>query len=165
MKKRILALLVIALVLAACTPGNGGAEVVRIETLAYDQELAYIALSKNDVSGYNRWIPFYFVVQVAEGCSVDEVEDALSRHVREIRLFAKGGELVFSTEELIWSAFQLPGGVSNLSLVVIPECGALKCDGTVTLERLALLIDEKTVEFPISDYIIEEKETSSEKLA
>lgn len=31
--------------------------------LLLDQENSYIALSNNDATGFNRWVPFYFFLQ------------------------------------------------------------------------------------------------------
>lgn len=139
---------------------NKKAVIVDIDSLNIDQELTYISLSKNDSSGYNRWLPFYFVVQGNENCTERELEEELSQRIKKINLLSENNKIIFSTSELIWSAYKLPGGVFNLSLVLIPKCGELGNIGLINVNSLELVInDNRTLLYSLEKYEIEERET------
>ena len=174
MKKIFFLLLILLLILSACTSAdmsiheessefNKEKSIIDLDSLTIDQDSTYISLSKNDVSGYNRWVPFYFVLQGNDSCSESAVEEELGEKIKSIILLSEDNKTIFSTSELIWSAFKLPGGTFNLSLVVVPECGNLGNAEIVTVNSLELLVEgNKTISYSLNSYVIEERDTLSD---
>ena len=56
-------------------------DISELTNLKLDQGNAYISISSNDVSGYNRWLPFYFQVEGNNNLSERDVEAALKEKI------------------------------------------------------------------------------------
>ena len=75
--------------------------------LQIDQGDTFIAISRNDTDGYNRWIPFYFHLQTESDDGVEAVEALLNETITGATLYSSNGSKLYTTEELVWSVFRL----------------------------------------------------------
>ena len=113
-------------------------DISELTNLKLDQGNAYISISSNDVSGYNRWLPFYFRVEGNDNLSEREVEEILKEKTSSISLFSMKNEKLYETEKMIWSACQIDDNVYNLTLVIIPEIGGIDIGESVQINKIVL---------------------------
>lgn len=138
-------------------------DISELTNLKLDQGNAYISISSNDVSGYNRWLPFYFQVEGNNNLSERDVEAALKEKISSISLFSIKDEELYETEKLIWSACKIDDNVYNLTLVLIPEIESIDIDGIVQISKIILISkDNIKHEYILDCYLVEEKETIPE---
>ena len=52
-------------------------------------------MSKNDIDGYNRWLPFYFTFSEKSNTDASQVETILSEKIKNAILYADG-KVIFS---------------------------------------------------------------------
>lgn len=131
---------------------------ISTDELVLDQNEAYIAISKNDMDGYNRWLPFYFAFSMAEDLNAESVEKLLDSKIDQAVLYTQGGEL-YHTEQLIWSASKQDKGKYNLTLVLIPELDSLMLDGVTNVTNITLVSGIKKNSYDLPAYLVEEKPT------
>mgnify|MGYP001155393619 CR=1 FL=1 len=108
-----------------------------ISNLKIDQQNAYIALSANDMEGYNRWVPFYFSFSEKSDTKATEIENLLNKKITSVTLYSDDKN-IYQTKQLIWSAFKLGDGKYNLTLVLVPELTEFKFDGIQTITHIEL---------------------------
>lgn len=138
-------------------------EISELTNLKLDQGNAYISISSNDVSGYNRWLPFYFRVEGNDNLSEREVEEILKEKTSSISLFSMKNEKLYETEKMIWSACQIDDNVYNLTLVIIPEIGGIDIGESVQINKIVLTSESNIDnEYILDCYLVEEKETIPE---
>ena len=131
------------------------------EHLTLDQEIAYISISKNDISGYNRWLPFYFTFSSEDDLTEKQVEKVLNDNIKKATLNAENGE-VYSTQQLIWSAYKLENNQYNLTLVLIPELNTLVSDEPINIKYINLYDSKDSYTYSLASYLVESKETIAE---
>lgn len=131
------------------------------EHLTLDQEIAYISISKNDISGYNRWLPFYFTFSSEDDLTEKQVEKVLNDNIKKATLNTENGE-VYSTQQLIWSAYKLENNQYNLTLVLIPELNTLVSDEPINIKYINLYDSKDSYTYSLASYLVESKETIAE---
>ena len=131
------------------------------EHLTLDQEIAYISISKNDIDGYNRWLPFYFTISSEDDLTEKQVEKVLNDNIKKATLNTENGE-VYSTQQLIWSAYKLENNQYNLTLVLIPELNTLVSDEPINIKYINLYDSKDSYTYSLASYLVESKETIAE---
>lgn len=126
--------------------------------LNLDQKEAFISLSKNDISGYNRWVPFYFNLTTKEDLSEEKVEALLNEKILKASLSTNDG-VFYQTDQLIFSVGKSDENFYHLTLVVIPEVGELSFDGGETITQIELSSSDNSYKYELPSYLIEERET------
>lgn len=131
--------------------------------LTLDQANAYIAISKNDDTGYNRWLPFYFKFDPGVDINDEDVERSLGRTFSSAAVYA-GGQVVYRTTNLVWSSALSGGTVHNLTLVLNPTLQELPFNGTLELESIELITKEDTKRYEMQQYLVEQHDTIADDL-
>ena len=127
--------------------------------LKLDQQNAYISLSRNNVEGYNRWIPFYFSYYEEVDMDSSEVEEVLNENVKYANLYA-GSEVIYSTERLVWSSCEVTNGNYNLTLVLIPELKEFMFKGIKVITHIELVSSTNEFQkYKLPNYIVEQRMT------
>lgn len=129
-------------------------------SLTLNQGEAYISISKNDIEGYNRWLPFYFSLSSKRNLTVEEVEKELSEEIDKAVLYTTNGEL-YSTDQLIWSAYEVAEKTYNLTLVLVPELDSLNSNGAINVESIVLVSSDWEKSYNLPEYIVDERNTIS----
>lgn len=132
-----------------------------ISNIILDQGNAYISISKNDIEGYNRWVPFYFQLTTDKDFTIEEVESLLKEKIIQATL-SIGEEEFYETKQLIWSAYKIGENTYNLTLVLIPDIGEFPIKGVQTIDTITLSSKEKKQEYSLPSYLIEERDTITE---
>lgn len=132
--------------------------------LQIDQGDTFIAISSNDTDGYNRWIPFYFHLQTESDDGIEAVEAFLNETFTEATLYSNSGDSLFTTEELIWSAFRLDTNSYNLTLVIVPDLQDFVIDELIQINKIALSFNNEAVEYMLPNYTIEARDTIKDDL-
>lgn len=167
MKKSITILLLITLtILFGCSKSSVVNEIIpndeKFVKLSLDQNETFIALSSNDASGYNRWVPFYFTLQTDIDYDAEEVEGYLKENITELTLYDDKDVAVLTTDELIWSPYKLEEFKYNLSLVIQAELDITIFNEITKINKVALDINGEKVDYVLENYLIEARETISE---
>lgn len=130
--------------------------------LTLDQGNAYISISKNDMSGYNRWLPFYFKISCDAELTEAEVEEFLNENVLNASLYSGEDQRLYVTEQLVWSACKIDDRIFNLTLVLIPELNSFNINGVTQIDKIVLASEKSFCEYKLSSYLVEQRETISE---
>lgn len=130
--------------------------------LKLDQGNAFISISKNNIDGYNRWIPFYFYLETDTDLEPEEAETLLNENIAQATLYSDKQNELFTTTQLIWSAYKLDAGSYNLTLVLIPELDQLDMEGVQQIDKIILRSDKSNCEYDLSNYLIEARDTIPE---
>ncbi|NMM92846.1 hypothetical protein [Bifidobacterium oedipodis] len=134
------------------------------QTLELDQNDAYVSLSKNDDSGYNRWIPFYFKSHFSNQLSESDIENELKNNIKEAKLYSKA-DMIYKTAELVWTVVKVAGEEQNLTLVLLPKVDECVFDNETRITRIEFIcLDDKVLNYDFSQYILDQKETVDEKV-
>lgn len=147
---------------ASAIEAKAAVSAFQFDALTLDQGNAFIAISQNDVSGYNRWIPFYFHLSVDRAMSTQDVENDLKKHIQTASLVFENAQGVFQSDELIWSAAEAGEGEYNLTLVLIPEVGELPLEGVERIKTIRLSGEDGERSYDLANYAIEERLTVPE---
>lgn len=134
----------------------------RFDALTLDQGNAFIAISQNDGSGYNRWVPFYFHLSMDQAMSTEDVESYLKKYIQTASLDFGNTQGIFQSDELIWSAAEAGKGEYNLTLVLIPEVGELPLEGVGQIKTICLSGAAGKHSYDLTNYVIEERPTVPE---
>jgi len=129
--------------------------------LRLTQESTFIAFSENDVTGFNRWIPFYFELHMHYDYTASEIEDILENIANTLTLYSENRNALFSTNQLIWTAVRLSPAQYNITLVVIPDTDELMITSATSVERIVISTDKTYHEYLFSTFIIESRMTIS----
>jgi len=144
------------------TEENSTKEDEEFAKLILDQNDTFIALSNNDASGYNRWVPFYFFLQTDLDYNVEEVEAYLKENIAELTLYDEKNVAILTTNELIWSPYKLEENKYNLTLVIQADLNITTFNETTKLNKVVLDIKGEKVDYLLDNYLIEARETISE---
>lgn len=134
-------------------------------TLELDQNEAFIAISKNDISAYNRAFPFYFYLET----QIDyENQSDLSRWINQlfqkVSLISLDGSVFFTTSTMAWAPFKLEPNKFNLTLMVFPKDDNLSWTGVQRIERIVFWNGNDKWEVELPPYYVEERETIPETI-
>ena len=127
--------------------------------LQIDHEDTYIAISKNDISGTNRWIPFFFSFEFDTDVSAEAIEELLNNRITSASLINDEGILFFSTDDLIWSVFKVGKNLYNPTLVVVPSVSEIVTDEIIKVSKIVLYEGNNPREYNLVNYLIETHET------
>ncbi len=130
--------------------------------LTLDQGNAYIAFSENDITGFNRWLPFYFKITTDKELTADSAEELLNNNINQAKLYLNTNLELYKTNQLIWSAYKVDDTTFNLTLVIIPEIDALNINGVTQIDRIVLSSESSYFEYDLGNYLIEQRETIPE---
>lgn len=156
----IFLLCIIGLVVFFAFPQNS----FDFSTLKLDQKNAYISMSKNDIDGYNRWLPFYFTFSEKSDIDTAQVEAILNEKIENVALYADN-KIVYQTNQLIWSAYKVNDELYNLTLVLVPEISDFSFDGLKEITHIELSSDTNSSQkYELSSYMVKQKETLTDEL-
>jgi len=131
--------------------------------LELNQSDAYVSISSNDLTGYNRWLPFTFRLEQKGNTNNESIVALLNKNVKKATLYSETNENLFSTNELIWTALEMEDGSYNLALVIIPNLDELKLDKATNVRRITFdTIDGEKIEYTLPSYVVEARETIRE---
>lgn len=137
---------------------------IELDQINLDQKDAYVSMSKNDIEGYNRWIPFYFSLSGKMSMSESQVESILEKKINSAILY-KDNEVIYQTNHLVWSVYKVNDELYNLTLVLIPELSECLFDEIQPVTHIELnMISGDSQKYTLSNYLIEQKETLPENL-
>lgn len=114
------------------------------------------------MSGYNRWLPFYFKISCDENLNEGEVEEFLNENILKVSLYSSEEQKLYETEHLVWSACKIDDKTFNLTLVLIPELNSFDINGVKQIDKIMLASDKSFYEYKLNSYLIEQRETISE---
>lgn len=155
---------VIAVIIVVCicmqkVEGEPSTSEFNLQTLEIDQNDAYVSLSKNDDSGYNRWIPFYFKSHFDNQLSASDIEKELRNNIKKAKLYSES-DMIYETNELVWTAVKEAGGQQNLTLVLLPKLNECIFDNEIRVTRIEFIcLGDKVLNYDCSQYILDQKET------
>lgn len=162
---RSFTLIMLAVIIFTTLPSCQSGSTTLLSRLALDQGNAYIAISANDDTGYNRWVPFYFVFSTEKSTSEEEVENLLSDSITAASFHTKN-EKIYNTDDLIWSSVKIDDTMHNLTLVITPSTRDFHPNTEINLHSIELTTKNGTsARYTLSQYIIEQHDTSSEDIA
>jgi hypothetical protein len=143
---------------------------LNMESLRLTQGNTYVSISNNDMSEYSRIIPFYFsyipysgfdVETPREQHNVESITEQFEIYLTTMSIHFKNSPIIFTTNYLNWSAFEISPNEYNITLIISPEIEDLQIDGIMLVDKI-VFNDKYSFEF--HNYIIEAKETISEKV-
>lgn len=163
-KKTVIAILCLLCVMVGIIVqkiGERYMEDINFLSLTLNQGNAYIAISQNDNSGYNRWIPFYFLYMTDEEKNEGEIEELLNKNISSIALQFSGENNEYITDDLMWSVCSINKNLYSITLVLVPKVEQWD-NGEVIVEKISLFSRNKGYEYALGNYKIEQKETLPE---
>ncbi|SFA89747.1 hypothetical protein SAMN05216249_104156 [Acetitomaculum ruminis DSM 5522] len=172
-KKIIILLTVVILVCVGCS-GNSDSkssdnknakttkeEAFDLENLKLTQSNTYMAISKNEKKGYNRWIFFFFSYESKEDLDEKDVEESLYNSIKSISMKSDSKELYVEKEPII-SVGKNDKNKYDINIELQPDVGALNLDGPTNISDITIKTSDSQKEYSFDNYILEEKETFTE---
>lgn len=129
------------------------------QSLVLDQNEGYMAISENNIDGYDRSLFFYFYLKTNKTYEEEEVENILKDEILNVTLISTDKSEVYSTTKLIWTVAKVEPKKFNLLLVLFPEVSDLQLIGSKVITRIEFLTINGKLEFNLKPYIIEEMPT------
>ncbi len=125
---------------------------------------AFISLSSNDDSGYNRWLVFYFNLQTDEDYAAEDTLSYLEQEISNATLSTADDEKFFTTDKLIWTSTKSGEKNYNLVLTLIPDIGEFIADDCVNIESITLTTNTDKMEYDLPGYYVQTKKTLNENI-
>jgi hypothetical protein len=132
-----------------------------LDSLRLDQGEAFIAISNNDMEGFNRWIPFFFSFQAKSDIETKYIEEFMYETINYATLY-NGKNIICTTDELVWSVGSSSDNSYTITLIVLPDLDELEIDGIVEIDTLSFSTNDKIVEYILPSYKIEARDTVPE---
>jgi len=128
--------------------------------LQLDQAEAYVAISKNDDTGYNRAFPFYFYLETQEDYTEElELRSILNFSFDEAQLISSDDEMFFSSDTMAWASIKIAPHKFNVTLMVFLKDENLFWDGVKEIKSLVLVNKYEKKEFILPPYYVEARQT------
>ena len=169
---------VVSISVMSSTETNPRLDLSRLEL---NQNDAYIAISSNDPSGSNRWLPFYFTIESEENANFKNtlaglmeterekaeresiVQDILYENITRVTLYSEANESLISTDKVIWTATEYRGNSYQLFLAIQLDLDELKLDKATNIQKITFDMSNGEKIEHILNYTVEARETISEK--
>lgn len=138
--------------------------IINMGQITLDDAEAFISLSSNDDSGYNRWLIFYFQMKTDTDYSQEDTLEFLEEKISSATLSTQTDDDFFTTNGLLWTSTKVSEKNYNLVLTLIPDIDKLAANEHVKIESITLTTDTGKYEYVLSNYYVETKETIGEEI-
>ncbi|MCL2051539.1 MAG: hypothetical protein FWG91_07425 [Lachnospiraceae bacterium] len=155
----IIIVLLIAAMILFLRQGDEKDNSVALETLQLIQIDSYIAISSNDITAYNRGIPFYLSVETKGKNNAEDVTDFFYETFDSVMLYSDAHGILFSTDSFIWAMAENTENQYNITLFIRPGLDEFIITEATKVDKIIFSANNEKMEYDLINCTVEAKET------